>query len=138
MRTEPSHLCIINLKTTENYVWALPYTKIASRHSLKSHFCFNCYKFLAEIHFIHCLSTQDLAMMFIAHLCVVLAWLISPFSSCPSFALSNQNLSRRWKRKCFSHHVTQCCYPHPIKWEQSSIVQTECFWPFMTLQYVVI
>lgn len=83
-------------------------------------------------------STQDLAMMFIAHLCVVLAWLISPFSSCPFFSLSNQYFSRRRKSKCFSHHVTQCCYPHPIKWEQSSIVQTECFWPSMALQYIVI
>lgn len=134
MRTEPSHLCIFNLKTMENYVWVLPCIKVASRHSLKISFFAlllrnSWLKSILSLAF----SAQALAVMFIAHLFVVLAWLISPFSSCPSFALSNQYFSRKVE-KCCSHRVTQCCCPHPINWVQSSIVQTDCCWPFMTLQ----
>ncbi|EGV91563.1 hypothetical protein I79_025711 [Cricetulus griseus] len=38
-------------------------------------------------------------MMFIAHLLVGLAWLTSPFSSCPSFTLSNEYFSRKMEKE---------------------------------------
>lgn len=98
MRTEPSHLCIFNLKTTGNYVWVLPCIEVASRHSLKISFFAlilrnSWLKSILSLAF----SAQALAVMFIAHLSVVLAWLLSPSVAARPLPYLTNIFLGRWK-----------------------------------------
>lgn len=114
------------LQRRENYLWiVLPYIKVAERHFLKAYYFLHYFKkFRVEMPFNHFLLWSFFLLPFSPKIqqsdvyCTPITYYLLFLHGSNHHSVATHPLPYltnifpgRWKRKCCSHCVTQCCCP---------------------------